>query len=326
LIAVYGKYAQVFNSETAEALSEPLSPSSHPVMASFMPGGQTIISANYENSATLVDWHTGWVYYADFSPDEQLLATASYDGEVRIWDLESGRENEPPLEAFELFQFDQSLKHLAVVTGTKVQLVDLGPGTIKQLTHPYPITCLQFSRDGLMLVCASMAEDLEAKLAQLWNTMTGLPIGGPLQHTDGVLDAEFSPDGKLVVTASEDRTAVIWNVSATRRTPLKLQHHGKVYHAEFAHHQPWVVTASEDHTAVIWDSKTGDPLTPPFEHSQSLHLARFTDDDTAILTTDADGRIFKWPLPIDRRPVREIVRNAEALAGLPSSDLRESQP
>ena len=51
-------------------------------------------------------------------------------------------------------------------------------------------------------------------LVRVWSTSStaryGAQVGQPLRHEAGVVTAAFSPDGALVVTASDDHAARVW--------------------------------------------------------------------------------------------------------------------
>src|SRR5204863_189768 len=92
------------------------------------------------------------------------------------------------------------------------------------------------------------------KLVQLWS------------HDGPVLYAEFSPDGRRVVTASADNTARVWDTSTGKPITPPLKHNGPVFHAAFSPDGRRVVTASADGTARIWDAATGKAVTPSLKH------------------------------------------------------------
>ena len=85
-------------------------------------------------------------------------------------------------------------------------------------------------------------------------------------HTGSVDSAAFSPDGKLVVTASDDGTARIWDVASGRSLHTLSGHTDYVDSVAFSPDGKLVVTASDDGTARIWDVASGRSLADPGPH------------------------------------------------------------
>ena len=67
----------------------------------------------------------------------------------------------------------------------------------------------------------------------------------PVGHHEQVTAADFSPDGRLVVTtAANEATAMVWNAE-TGEPLLRLAHTGKVRWASFSPDSKWLVTIDE---------------------------------------------------------------------------------
>ena len=69
------------------------------------------------------------------------------------------------------------------------------------------------------------------------------------------MSAAFSPDGKRIVTASEDKTARLWDAATGKQIGEPLRgHEGAVMSAAFSPDGKRIVTASADNTARLWDA------------------------------------------------------------------------
>ena len=90
-------------------------------------------------------------------------------------------------------------------------------------------------------------------------------VGTPLQHQGNVLSAAFSPDGRRIVTAS-DNTARVWDAPPGQPVGAPLQHQSAVASAAFSPDGRRIVTASDDNTARVWDAATGQPVGAPLQH------------------------------------------------------------
>src|SRR5262249_25697397 len=74
-------------------------------------------------------------------------------------------------------------------------------------------------------------------------------------HDDNATDVSFSPDGRWVLTASEDHTARVWDVVTGKpRFAVPLRHDYAILRASFSPDGSRILTASADHTARVWDA------------------------------------------------------------------------
>jgi WD40 repeat protein len=113
-----------------------------------------------------------------------------------------------------------------------------------------------------------------------------------------IYDIGFSPDGRYLVTASEDNTARVWDTEEEDKQVLQLVGHtNDVQSAAYSPDGRYLVTASTDHTVRIWDARTGKEMTDhPLEHPAWVYGARFDPMAKRVATACADGivRIWDW--------------------------------
>jgi WD40 repeat protein len=83
-----------------------------------------------------------------------------------------------------------------------------------------------------------------------------------MRHENEVTAASFSPDGKLIVTASGDKTARVWEAVTGKAVGEPMRHENEVTAAGFSPDGKLIVTASGDKTARVWPQPATDGVFP----------------------------------------------------------------
>lgn len=144
-----------------------------------------------------------------------------------------------------------------------------------------------FSRDGQFALTVS-----ENHMVNLWKIGIDQPIARLKGHTGPVSSMVFSPDNKMIVTASAAGTARIWS-SAGRLMGQLSGHSDEVSGVAFAPDGNSLLTWSRDGTAKRW-STSGNLLATMSGHRAPILAAEFSSNSDAVLTRDGDGLVMTW--------------------------------
>ena len=122
--------------------------------------------------------------------------------------------------------------------------------------------------------------------------------------------AEFSPDGKRIVTASGDKTARIWDAETYQQIAVLKGHEDAVSSAAFSPDGKRIVTASAD-TAKIWDAKTYAAISALSGDNCEIMSAAFSPDGGAWSPSPVTWRRGYGTL----KPLRRLPRSKGGRAG-----------
>jgi eukaryotic-like serine/threonine-protein kinase len=114
------------------------------------------------------------------------------------------------------------------------------------------------------------------------------------RHGGEVHAVAFSPEGRRLVTASEDRSARLWDVSTGSSLAPPLKHEGPVRAVAFHPEGTFIATAGDDGSIGRWDAVTGEPLGGPLSHGAPVVALSFSPDGSRIAAVGGPGGFSLW--------------------------------
>ncbi|HVS38151.1 MAG TPA: protein kinase [Gemmataceae bacterium] len=120
------------------------------------------------------------------------------------------------------------------------------------------------------------------------------PLRLVLPHADMVQTVVFSPDGRTLLTASNDHAARLWDAVTGRPIGEPMRHEDIVRAAIFSPDGRKVLTASQDKTAMLWDAATGRSIGGPFRHAWWVSALAFSPDGETAATASYDHTARLW--------------------------------
>ncbi|TVQ02020.1 MAG: WD40 repeat domain-containing protein [Planctomycetaceae bacterium] len=150
------------------------------------------LSAQEPKLRATLKGHTSAVVGLAFSPDSKTLASASYDGTLKSWDMTTGKERATLGEhrgCLGYVAFSPDGKTLATgAIGSPIPLPDLGDVRLWDVATGKIRTTLKRSTDDLLTGTAGQ----------------------------DVHSVTFSPDGKTLAAVSREMTIKVWDIATDK--------------------------------------------------------------------------------------------------------------
>ncbi|EGC35300.1 hypothetical protein DICPUDRAFT_78987 [Dictyostelium purpureum] len=197
---------------------------------------------------------------AVFSPNSQLIAISSWGGQSKLWNIKG--------------------EHLQTFTGHTQRASSIA-------FHPQ--STLSISENSVNI--ATTSADSTCKL---WSLSSETPLASLEGHLDVVNRCAFHPNGRYLMTSSNDKSWRMWDLESQNTCILDQEgHSGAVMGIAVQEDGSLLSTGSQDGLVRVWDLRSGRPILYFEGHSKQVisvdwspncyHIASSSEDNTTII-------------------------------------------
>ncbi|HEX8483597.1 MAG TPA: WD40 repeat domain-containing protein [Allosphingosinicella sp.] len=257
--------------------------------------------------------HPGGAAAVDFAPGGGLLATAGYDGAVRIWEIRTGRLVRKLQGARgTVWSIDFSPDGKRIAAAGEDGLIRIWDPAARRLLHKLAghernIWEVRFSPDGRRLASGSFDAT-----ARIWDSQTGAALATYGEHEQAVVGLAWSPDGRWFATGGDDSIIFIRRASdgAPGRALVVGNH---AYKLAFSPDGRWLANAGRARGALgtLWHALTGagaeseavrlwrvadGALVQALKMPEDVMYVGFSPDGSWLAASGDDGAVTLWRL------------------------------
>ncbi len=248
-----------------------------------------------DEAARLFDGHTDRVNAVVFHPDNQTIASASDDGTVRFWDVETGEETQlievTPNPVISL-DFDSSGNFLAVSTRPFIRIfaIETGEEIIALNDKEGGVRRVEFVNNSPLIVGATFDNSLA-----VWNLDENIYIGEiDTSYNGDVLGLSTSTDGTQLAVALSSGRILLGTIS--NGDQLVLDYHlSGARDVQFSPDGRLIASVGMDNVALVIDTQNGEVLSrlPLDSFGYSVE---FSSDSRFLYVATADGKVTTWDI------------------------------
>lgn len=261
---------------------------------------------NYGYARRALRGHSHYVQDVVISSDGQFCLSGSWDGTLRLWDINSGTTTRRFLgHTKDVLSVAFSVDNRQIVSGSRDKTIKLWNtlGECKYTIgepdgHTEWVSCVKFSPVQNNPIIVSAGWD---KLIKVWN-LTNCKLHKNLAGHGGYVNTvTVSPDGSLCASGGKDGVAMLWDLQEGKRL-YSLSADDIIHSLCFSPNRYWLCAATQSGIK-IWDLESKslvDELRPEFpERSKKAQTPycvslAWSADGATLYSGYTDGVIRVW--------------------------------
>ncbi|MCP4369799.1 MAG: TIR domain-containing protein [Deltaproteobacteria bacterium] len=306
-------YAGIWDTTSGKLITILKGHSDDVLSVDFSPDGENVVTASVDKTAivwkcrdgsklTTLRGHKNILTAVIYSDDGHWILTKSRDGTARIWSALHGL----PVTNFisrkhALISYNKDLSLVLIENEEgSHEVLNLTNNSIVQLqgSASNSVTAALFNRNLRSVLTYS-----EVESAQLWSTENGKMLRSFPKRVDGILSAQFSPNGSVLATSYSDGTVCFWDTTKDSEPNCVQASPDAIKSVIFDNEGYRLLAISTGITATIIELNNKMSIKNlgqlpngrnPLGHSATINSGVFSKDGSLVITGAIDGFVIVW--------------------------------